>query len=414
MRKVLILFITSIIIYSCGNNQEVNKVAEEEIPEPTLIYNIAIDSFDIETGLVPRNKPLALLLNDYGINYDIINKISLASDSVFDLRYFKAGNKYTCILSKDTLKCLKYFVYEHSLVDYLVIDLNDTVFLYTGKKPVRTEIKTFCDTIRTSLWLAMEAQNTNPLLSIELSEIYAWTVDSFMLDGKDHITVKYDEEFVDTNSIGISKIHYARFIHRGETYYAIPFNQDSTISYFDSDGSSLKRQFLKAPLSFTRVSSGFTYRRKHPVLGIYRPHTGVDYAAPTGTPVFSVGDGTIIQKGYSKASGYYVKIRHNSVYSTAYCHFNSFARGLKRGGRVRQGEVIGYVGSTGYATGPHLDFRFWKNGKAIDPLRVKAPPVEPIKDVNKEAFDSVKIIITNKIDSICMNTSEKPDSTNKI
>jgi murein DD-endopeptidase MepM/ murein hydrolase activator NlpD len=202
--------------------------------------------------------------------------------------------------------------------------------------------------------------------------------------------VIYDEEYVDSTSIGVKKIHTAYFQHKGEKFYAIPFVQDSSRDFYNLEGESLRRQFLKAPLRFSRISSGYSLSRMHPVLNYRRPHRGVDYAAPAGTPIHAIGDGQVIDKGYAKGAGYYIKIRHNSLYVTGYNHLSKYARGIREGVRVKQGQTIAYVGSTGYSTGPHLDFRFWKNGHPINPLKVEAPPVKPVKKENREDFAQAK------------------------
>jgi murein DD-endopeptidase MepM/ murein hydrolase activator NlpD len=221
----------------------------------------------------------------------------------------------------------------------------------------------------------MMSKKYNPVLANELSEIYAWSIDFFGLQPADSFSVIYDELYVDSVSIGLGRIHAAYFRSSGTDFYAIPFVQDSVESYYDLEGNSLRKAFLKAPLRFSRISSRYSHSRVHPVLKIRRPHHGVDYAAPTGTPVQAIGDGKIIEakRGYNNGGGNYIKIRHNSIYTTAYLHLSGFAPGIATGTYVRQGDVIGYVGSTGLATGPHLDFRFYKNGSPVDPLKVEAP-----------------------------------------
>lgn len=223
-------------------------------------------------------------------------------------------------------------------------------------------------------------------MAIRLSEIYAWTVDFFGLEEGDQFKVLYDEQYVDSIPIGIGRIYAVSFTHKNEEMLAYEFEQDGQLTYFDETGKSLRRQFLKAPLRFSRISSGFSNSRFHPILKINRPHRGVDYAAPAGTPIYSIGDGTIIRKGYTKAAGYYIKVKHNSVYTSGYNHLSRYPKGIKVGQRVSQGEIVGYVGSTGYSTGPHLDFRVWKHGSLINPLSIKAPPVEPVKEENLQKF----------------------------
>ena len=243
--------------------------------------------------------------------------------------------------------------------------------------------------IESSLWNAMVGNNLPIELALELSEIYAWTIDFFGLQKGDSIRVYYDEQYVDTTRIGIGLIYAAEFYHGKVWQEAYWFVAENTRNYYDSKGNSMRKAFLKAPLSYTRISSGFTYKRLHPVHKVYKPHTGVDYAAPMGTPVMTIGDGTVIQREYRGGGGNTVKIKHNATYTTAYLHLSKFADGLKVGQHVKQGQVIGYVGSTGTSTGPHLDFRVWKNGTPIDPLKMDSPPAEPIPAQLKDTFSTI-------------------------
>jgi len=236
------------------------------------------------------------------------------------------------------------------------------------------------------------------MLALELSDIFAWTIDFFAIQKGDRFRVIYDEQFVDSTSIGIGEIYAVQFDHYSEPNYAFRFLQDDRYDYFDEKGTSLRKAFLKAPLKFSRISSRFSSGRMHPVLRIRRPHHGVDYAAPKGTPVMSIGDGTVVAKAYQKGGGgNYLKIKHNSVYTTTYMHLSGYAKGIASGSRVKQGQVIGYVGATGLATGPHLDFRVAKNGSLVDPLKVKAPPVEPVKEENMARYNQVKDSLLNEL-----------------
>jgi murein DD-endopeptidase MepM/ murein hydrolase activator NlpD len=233
----------------------------------------------------------------------------------------------------------------------------------------------------------LESQALDYNIALSLSEIYAWSIDFYGLQKGDKFRVVYEENFVYGKSIGIGRIFAAQFVHTKEDFYAFQFTQNNEDSYFDDKGKSLKKAFLKAPLKFNRISSSFSAHRFHPVLKIYRPHFGIDYAAPTGTPVVSIGDGTVIAKAYQAAGGgNYVKIKHNSVYTTSYMHLSGYGPGISNGVRVRQGQVIGYVGMTGLASGPHLDFRVFFNGSPMDPLKVKAPPTEPVAEKNMKDY----------------------------
>ena len=361
-----------------------------EKPVPRL-FGLAIDSFNIENGTVGRDQNLGQILQKYTLPERALTQLLLYASNVFDVRKIRHGNNYTAFLSRDTLYRLQYFVYEHSPVDYVVFDFTDSVKVYLRQKDVITKQKTVIGTINTSLWDAITKNNINPLVALELSEMYAWTIDFFGLQPGDHFTVLYDELYVDTVSIGLGRIHAASFNHVGKELLAIPFTQDSVETYFDAEGNSLRRAFLKAPLRFSRISSRFSGSRFHPVLKIRRPHYGVDYAATIGTPVYAIGDGRVIMAGYLSGSGRIVKVRHNGVYTSTYMHLSGFGKGIQAGKYVMQGELLGYVGSSGLSTGPHLDFRVSRNGSPIDPLRMESPPVDPIKPENKVAFDSVKV-----------------------
>jgi murein DD-endopeptidase MepM/ murein hydrolase activator NlpD len=297
-------------------------------------------------------------------------------------------------LSESSSDLPRIFVYEKDPMSFVVISVDgDTIWARNGKKAVETRLQLAKGTIETSLWESMLASETNPMLAIELSEIFAWSIDFFGIQQGDQYKVVYEESYVDSVSIGIQRIIGAWMYHNQTDFWAIPFIQDGTRSFFDEKGNSLRKAFLKAPLRFSRISSGFSHSRMHPVLKIRRPHHGVDYAAAAGTPVYTVGDGVVTRKGYqARGGGNYVTIKHNSVYSTTYMHLRGYGRGINKGSYVKQGDLIGYVGSTGLATGPHLDFRFYKNGSAVNPLKVEAPPVEPIHEENLTDYGMIRAV----------------------
>jgi murein DD-endopeptidase MepM/ murein hydrolase activator NlpD len=345
----------------------------------------------METNKVGRDQNLGKILQKYTLPERALTQVLLYADRVFDLRKIRQGNNYTAFLSPDTLYRLQYLVYEHTPVEYVFIDFTDSVKVYLRHKEIITQRKRVDGSIVTSLWDAITKNNINPLVALELSDMYAWTVDFFGLQPGDHFTVIYDELYVDTLSIGLGRIHAASFSQGEKELYAIPFTQDDVETYFDADGNSLRRTFLKAPLRFSRITSHFSGSRLHPVLKIRRPHYGVDYAASVGTPVYAIGDGRVISAGYQSGNGRFVKVRHNSVYTSIYMHLSGFGKGIQTGKYVMQGELLGYVGSSGLTTGPHLDFRVTRNGSPIDPLKMESPPVDPVKPENRMAFDSVKI-----------------------
>ncbi|PJB55847.1 MAG: metalloendopeptidase, partial [Bacteroidetes bacterium CG_4_9_14_3_um_filter_41_19] len=300
------------------------------------------------------------------------------------------GNRYAVICKRDSLATPVYFAYEISPITYVLYALNDTISASIGRKSIDVVNDTLEGVIESSLWNSLVSKGADPNLANELSEIYAWTIDFFGLQKGDVYKAVYTKQYVDGQYIGLGRVEATLMLHGGDSLYAFYFIQNEKGDYFDEKGASLQRAFLKAPLRFTRISSHFSNSRLHPVLKIRRPHHGVDYAAAEGTPVYSVGDGTIVKRAYQKlGGGNYLTIRHNGTYSTTYMHLKGYAKGMAVGKHVRQGELIGYVGKTGLATGPHLDFRFYRNGKAVDPLKVESPPSLPIEADYRAAFDSV-------------------------
>ena len=396
---MMVLFFSRCSPQESDPSPETVEQLQPELPpaeKSPSYYGISLDSCNMETGVIGRNETLADLLLKYEISMNQIYQISLLPDSLLDERRMKRGNRYAFFtpLDTDSMAEVSYFVYEKDAQQYVTVGIApDSVWAQNSSKPVVTRWQVASGTIETSLWESMLDQGVNPMLAIELSEIFAWSIDFFGIQRGDRYKVIYQESYVDSQSIGISKISGAWFYHNQVEFWAIPFIQDGERSYFDEKGNSLEKAFLKAPLRYSRISSGFSNSRYHPVLKIRRPHHGVDYAAPAGTPVHTVGDGRVTAVGYQKnGGGNYVKIKHNSVYSTTYMHLSRFGKGIRQGVYVKQGDVIGYVGSTGLATGPHLDFRFYRNGSAVNPLRVEAPPVEPVKQDNIAAFSVVRAL----------------------
>jgi murein DD-endopeptidase MepM/ murein hydrolase activator NlpD len=352
-------------------------------------YGLLLDTLNIVKDEIGKNEFLADILLRYNVDYPVIETLVRKSKSVFNVRKIRKGSSYSIIQSNDSIKKTLFFVYEKNPTDYIVFDLRDSVSVRQGVKKVDTRINTVSAAIESSLWNAMVAQSADPNLANDLSEIFAWTVDFFGVQKGDSFKAIYEELYVGDERIGLGKVLASSFHHVGNDYNAFYFVQDSVGDYYDENAGSLRRTFLKAPLRFRRISSGFSYNRFHPVLKIYRPHTGVDYAADAGTPVHAVGDGVVIRKGWSKQGGRIVKIKHNGTYTTAYMHLSGWGKGIKKGAKVVQGQVIGFVGSSGLATGPHLDFRFYRNGKPINPLKVKSPSAKPVESAYLEGFKRV-------------------------
>ena len=377
------------------NEEIVEQIIEEEKKEPIVEYGFEIDSFAVYKDVIQPNQFLANILLKYHIPYTDIDMLAKMSRDIFDVRKIASGKKYTILCSKDSLGKAQCFIYEPNETEYVVFDMRDSISIYRGQKEVTTKIKQIEGTINSSLYQTLVEQEASPILAIEMANVYAWTIDFYSIQKGDHFNVVYEERYVDDKFIGIGKVLAANFNHYGRDYYAYRFEQDGITNYFDAEGNSLKRAFLKSPLEYGRLTSGFTMRRFHPVQKVNKPHLGTDYAAPTGTPILATGDGVIVESAYKKYNGNYVKIKHNSTYTTQYLHMSK--RNAKTGQRVKQGDVIGYVGSTGLATGPHVCYRFWKHGSQVNHLKEETPPADPVKKEYLEKFTQLKDSLNQKL-----------------
>lgn len=354
--------------------------SKEKVDTTIYEYGIPISSYDLEEGVIRKGDFFSTLLTRLDVSQNTIYRLTQKCKGVFDLKQIKVGNKYQAYFTQDSLPSLAYLVYERDGQSFVVFTLQDTLGVEIFEKEIKTTLEYSEITINNSLWVDLSAAGVSPILALKLSEIYAWSIDFFGLQKGDSFKALYEVMSYKGDILDIGKVRYAVFNHASSEYpvyyYDVP---GTTNKYWNEKGESMRKAFLKAPLSFTRISSSFSYARKHPITRQVRPHTGVDYAAPTGTPVMSIGDGVVIAKGYNGGGGNTVKIKHNSVYTSAYLHLSKYGKGIAVGSRVSQGQVIGYVGSTGSSTGPHLDFRIWKNGTPINPLKMQSPPAEPIK-----------------------------------
>lgn len=403
--KIILVLTLFIILTACRENKvketeiltdSLSETVVKDIPEEqVLTFGIPADSFNLISGHIKPNRFLSEILLEHGVTMNEIDHVVRNYQAVFDVRDIRSGNNYTLFCDTDSIARARYLVYEHDPTTCYVFSFNDSLNITLFRKEIKKIIKYSSGVIETSLWEAMVAGGLHPSLAVELSDIYAWTVDFFGLQKGDSFKVIYEELFIDDRSLGTGKIFGSQFTWTGKTITAIPFIQDGKESFFDDEGNSLRKAFLKAPLAFSRISSRFSASRMHPILRIRRPHFGVDYAAPIGTPVHAIGDGKVVFAGTENGAGRVVKIVHNSVYSTAYLHLSRFGQGIASGAFVKQGDIIGYVGSSGLSTGPHLDFRFYMNGSPVDPLSVEAPPVEPVSEENKSRFEKNKRVVDN-------------------
>lgn len=363
---------------------------EHEIIKPEFLHGMVVNNLHVVEDEVKRNQRFSELFNGYYVSPAVMQQLNLLSKSIYDFRKISANKKYTLLVEHDSLKTLKALVYEPNPIDYVVFRFTDSLMVEVCQRKVDTIQQSISGRIESTLSHTIEDLNISHELTNKFVDIFAWVVDFQRLQKGDQFKLIYEENLVDEKPIGIGNILGVYFEHSGNGYYAFPFDQGDGLDYFDDEGNSLRKALLKYPIEFTRISSRYSKSRFHPVVKVFRPHLGTDFAAPTGTPIRSVGDGVIEEAQYKSNNGNYVKVRHNGTYTTGYLHMSKIAAGIKPGTRVRQGQTIGYVGSTGLATGPHLCYRFWKNGVQVDALRAELPPSLPVKPEFFSAFQSVK------------------------
>ncbi|HNW50247.1 MAG TPA: peptidoglycan DD-metalloendopeptidase family protein [Prolixibacteraceae bacterium] len=411
-KLILLLFIAILIIgmvtFLIKDYIQSKKITPPPPPEVKLAWGFPVDSIKVDTFSVQKNQCLSDLLTIRGVDLSTIDQIAKNSKLVFDVRHLKSGNTCYLIRDKKTLTPT-HFIYEESPINFYTFELKNNLKVTRGIQDVDTIRSSMSGTIESSLWNSFIDRGADPNLAIALSDIFAWTVDFFGVQKGDRYRFIYDEYRVNGKYAGIGKIYCATFESEGEKTNAYLFEKNGQVGYYDEAGNSLRKAFLKAPLSFSRISSHFSASRFHPILKIRRPHYGVDYAAPTGTPVYSIGDGVVSQKAFQAAGGgNYLVIKHNSIYTSQYMHLSKFANGITPGVRVKQGQLIGFVGMTGLASGPHLDFRIFQNGSPVDPLKVKTPPVEPISTPNKIFFNAVRDSMDKQLEQVAYPTTVTP------
>ncbi|HLW09466.1 MAG TPA: peptidoglycan DD-metalloendopeptidase family protein [Fermentimonas sp.] len=384
-----------------GNDDEENSVENES--NSVFRYGICVDSLDVNYFAIERGDLLSSILRDLGFNSNYSEQIALKIEPYYSASKLQIGNPYVTVTSQDSFSEIKYIVFEKNRTDFVVVDLcGDDIIAYESSKPITLKREYAEGTITSSLWNTLVEAGAPVLLALKLSDIFAWQIDFFDVKEGDNFRLIYDAAYInDTSYVDIVSIEGAVFTHQGKKFKAIPFEQDSVREFFDEKGNSLRKAFLKSPLDFYRISSKFSNARFHPILKRYRPHHGVDYAAPAGTPVKTIGDGLVIEKAFQRnGAGYYVKVKHNATYTTTYMHLSGFAKNIEKGAKVKQGDVIGYVGSTGLSTGPHLDFRVHKNNQPINPLTVEAPPSLPVKEELRDSFILVQNRVMTELDSM--------------
>ena len=397
----------ALFVFLLGCNSLINKSPIQEETSQAIelesknfsksLYGINIDSMYVETKKIKWGQSFSDILYKSGIDNKIIFDAINKSKNIFNLKTLKRGNEYK-LLSYLDKKTPSYFIYEPDLFSGVVYSLEDSIFVDKRIKPIHLKERVVYGNIESSLYETIE-KNKFPLdLVYLLVDVFAWQVDFYKINKGDKFKVVYLEEIVDNKVIGIKEIKAAYFYHDNKDYYAFKYDQGKGIDYFDEKGNNLRKTFLRSPLNFSRISSRYSKKRFHPVLKRYKSHLGTDYAAPRGTPIRSVADGVVTEARRNRGNGIYVKIKHNNKYSTQYLHMSKFAKKIKKGVRVTQGQTIGYVGSTGLASGPHVCFRFWKNGIQVDPYKQNdLPPGEPISQIHHNTFEYIRLKYLEKL-----------------
>lgn len=374
-QKLILIFLLSAFIISC------NKAKEEEIivpkARPILVeFGFNMHDFNMVNDTVKSGDTFGSLLEKQNLNgrqvYDIVAKVK----DTFDVRSIRKGKPYTILRSKDKTNKIQLFIYQPDKLNYYIVDFRDSaVVAHKKTKPLTFKSRTIAGALNGSLSETLQNLKVDPALAPRIAKIYAWSIDFFKLKKGDKFALKFTERYInDTVYDGVDSLKASFFEYKGKKVYAFPFAPDENTKkqqYYDEEGKTLKNFFLKAPLKFVNITSHFTKNRFHPVQLIWKAHKGTDYAAPTGTPIMTTAAGVVEQAGFTTGNGNFVKVKHDKTYSTQYLHMSKIL--VKRGQRVTQGQIIGKVGSTGLATGPHVCYRFWMNGVQVDALKLKLP-----------------------------------------
>lgn len=388
-------------------NAKTNPATTAEVPlgafsiiQPTIKYGFALDTFHVVQSTIANNQYLADILLPHKVDFLTIDKIAKEFKDTFDVRNLRVDKTYT-ILSRDTAIGADYFIYEPNVYRYVVFDLNkNQPNVEIVERPMETRVETASGIVNSSLWIAMTENGYSPDLTSRMEDALAWSIDFHHIQKGDRFKLIYERNYIDDQPVGVGQINAAYYENSGKGVYAIRFENEKHDGFYDLEARSMEKAFLKAPVKYSRISSRFSRSRFHPVLKRRKAHLGTDYAAPRGTPIFAVADGVVTKATRSRGNGNYVKIKHDDVYQTQYLHMQKHAKGIRPGVHVKQGETIGYVGSTGLATGPHVCFRFWKNGRQVNPLKQNLPPPDPMPEEDIPTYMAHKDSMKLKLDAI--------------
>jgi murein DD-endopeptidase MepM/ murein hydrolase activator NlpD len=390
-----------------GHALETTALAINQIKDPVYKYGLNLSEFVVIDQKVSKNEAFADILFKHNVAYQSVKLILGESKKIFNLNKIQAGNKYAVLgENTDTGFVPKKIVYEENKVDYVVFNLEDSLYIYRGQNKVQRHSQEVAGVVDGSLYGTFDDMGIPPALAVRLGEIFSSTIDFYKIQAGDKFKIIYDQDFIDGKPIGVGAISAVMFENNGKNYYAYYYEHDKAHegAYYDEQGNSMRKQFLKAPLKFFRISSHYSLNRFHPVDKVWRAHLGTDYAASYGTPIIATADGTIEEAQFGVYNGNYVKIRHNGQYKTQYLHMSKIGAGVRRGRHVHQGDIIGYVGSTGLATGPHVCYRFWKDGQQVDPFKQKLKFNEPMPSKLKGGFMAKTKSLFGKLDHLAYGT----------
>ena len=391
---------------ACTTGEQESTGPVEEAFVPKVRYNLLVDSYCEEEGVIKPDQPFFSLFGEHPVSARVMRELNTVTKKEFDFRTVRAGDRFS-LFTEGIADSVRALVLLHDPVHYTIFHMTDSLRIERRTNPVDTLVRTVAGSIESNLSQTISDMGISHNLTNRFVDIFAWQVDFNFLQKGDHFRILYEELRVNGEPFGIGDILGIYFNHNGREDYAYPFDQGDGVDYFDQNGLSLRKALLKYPIEFTRISSRYSPSRFHPVLRINRPHLGTDLVAPTGTPIRTVGDGVVVEAGHKTGNGNYVTVRHNGTYTTGYLHMSRIAEGIRAGASVRQGQVIGYVGQTGWATGPHLCYRFWKNGTQVDALRVELPAAMPVAENQKTRFRIVSDSIRRRLDGIGLPTTTK-------
>ncbi|MCZ8169275.1 Murein DD-endopeptidase MepM and murein hydrolase activator NlpD, contain LysM domain [Flavobacterium fontis] len=398
--KILGLFGLFWLLFSCSQKAEEYVIEPMEPRKPMVDFGFNFDDFNVHFDTIRSQDTFERILKKQNLNgrkpAEIIAKVKDSFPT--SVRFMKP---YICLRSKDKYHKLQYLIYQPNKIDYYLVDLTDSIVGYKKSRPLTFKVRTIAGKLDGSLSTTLRGMKVDPSLSNKLLKVYAWSIDFFKLKKGDRFAVSFTERYInDTIYDGVDSLRCAFFEYKGDKIYAFPFQQErkGRTDYYDENGKALKNFFLKAPLKYIHITSRFSKSRFHPVQLRWKAHNGTDYAAPTGTPIMTTASGVVEQAGYTAGNGNFVKVKHDRTYATQYLHMSRIL--VRRGQRVKQGDVIGKVGSTGLATGPHVCYRFWKNGVQVDPLRIQLPNAQPMEGRNLPRFKEQMRPLKRELDSV--------------